>query len=710
MSTSFGFFSTISAYFIYGKHVGDGSLLTGLPAAGAGVTSTLSTLVFLTSSISTANVTSQQGYISSLTVDYLAIGSNYGYVSLGDVIATSLSSIVIETQTLTTSNLKVGIVSSLSFIAFPGLQQGYAQSVLAEQSTGTGLQELLIFRGSSASDRIRMQTTGSIVFEPGVGARVFPAAPSNATPAMIINASSNVGIGIAAPTVTLDVAGTGRFQILSTQQIFVSTISSGSVFGRFVGDGSLLTGLPAGGLTIIPPILSTTILSTGLLTASNISTITLNSSTINISSVGVNCNSPSYTLDVNGNARVGGMFFNTNAFSWTNGTTHTLYGDSYTDSTKYIQWAYNNTPGTTIADAANMNIACPLVGINCNTPGLALDVAGAGRFTAVSTIVISTNTILANNISTASFAAYEGFFSTFSNELGFSQEAYFSTIFTENLTGQQASISSLTVNSISTNTIFVSSIAASEGFISSLGSILSFSQDANFSTITTENLIGQQAYLSSLIVNSIQIGDTTGFITMGDVLTNSISTNNGFFSTISSGFIYGQFIGDGSLLTGLPAAGAGVTNNLSTLAFYTSSISSTTIQTSNICIGTISSQSFLAYPGLQQGYAQTVIAEQSTGTGLQELLIFRGSSASDRIRMQTTGFICFETGVGARTFPSVGSNATPSWMIDVNGCVGVGLIPSGTQNRLDVAGQGRFQTLSTTSIQAGSMNLSVAFV
>jgi hypothetical protein len=144
----------------------------------------------------------------------------------------------------------VGIVSSLSFIAFPGLQQGYAQSVLAEQSTGTGLQELLIFRGSSASDRIRMQTTGSIVFEPGVGARVFPAAPSNATPAMIINASSNVGIGIAAPTVTLDVAGTGRFQILSTQQIYVSSISSGSVYGKFFGDGSSLTGLPSGGLPI----------------------------------------------------------------------------------------------------------------------------------------------------------------------------------------------------------------------------------------------------------------------------------------------------------------------------------------------------------------------------------------------------------------------------------------------------------------------------
>ena len=118
----------------------------------------------------------------------------------------------------------------------------------------------------------------------------------------------------------------------------------------------------------------------------------------------------------------------------------------------------------------------------------------------------------------------------------------------------------------------------------------------------------------------------------------------------------------------------------------------------------------MAYPGLTQGYTQSVIAEQSTGTGLQELLIFRGSSASDRIRLQTTGFICFETGVGARTFPSVGSNTTPSWMIDVNGCVGVGLVPSGTTNKIDVAGQGRFQTLSTTSIMAGSINLSVAFV
>ena len=145
-------------------------------------------------------------------------------------------------------------------------------------------------------------------------------------------------------------------------------------------------------------------------------------------------------------------------------------------------------------------------------------------------------------------------------------------------------------------------------------------------------------------------------------------------------------------------------------AISTNTISTNIITASTIRVGTISTNSFVSYPGLAQQYTQSILAEQGTGAGLQEMLIFRGSSASDRIRLQTTGYIVFETGVGARVYPTITSNVTPSWMIDINGCVGVGIIPSGTTNKLDVAGQGRFQTLSTTSIMAGSMNLSVAFV
>jgi hypothetical protein len=36
-----------------------------------------------------------------------------------------------------------------------------------------------------------------------------------------------------------------------------------------------------------------------------------------------------------------------------------------------------------------------------------------------------------------------------------------------------------------------------------------------------------------LTVNSLQIGDTTGYITMGDLLTNSISTNRAYISSIN---------------------------------------------------------------------------------------------------------------------------------------------------------------------------------
>jgi hypothetical protein len=182
MNVNYGLFSTISTGSVYGKHIGDGSGLTGLPVTMPAI---FSTLAFYASSISTT--------------------------------------------TIQTSNILIGTVSSLSYLAFPGLQQQYSQSVLAEVSTGTGLQEMLLFRGSTATDRIRMQTTGSIIFETGVGARVFPAAPSNVTPAMIINTSSNVGIGIAAPTVTLDVAGAGRFQTLSTQQVYASSFVGGVV-------------------------------------------------------------------------------------------------------------------------------------------------------------------------------------------------------------------------------------------------------------------------------------------------------------------------------------------------------------------------------------------------------------------------------------------------------------------------------------------------
>ena len=222
----------------------------------------ISTNTISTSLIIAGYVSSPQGYISSLIVDALSFSLSNSFISMGDIITTSVSTIQTFTSTLTTNNLRVGTVSSLNFIAFSGLQQGYNQTVIAEQSTGTGIQELLFFKGSTTTDRIRIQTTGPIVFEPGVAARVFPATGSNATPAMIITTGSNVGIGVAAPTVSLDVAGAGRFTAVSTNTISTNvirttalstnTISTNTIStitmsaNQYYGNGSLLTGITSG--------------------------------------------------------------------------------------------------------------------------------------------------------------------------------------------------------------------------------------------------------------------------------------------------------------------------------------------------------------------------------------------------------------------------------------------------------------------------------
>ena len=211
ISTNYGFFSTISAGTIYAKFVGDGSGLTGIVGGSGGIsivppilsTTLLSTGILTASNISVTTISTNAGsassfyinklttstvsallgsfsslsvsqvYISSLTVDNLTIGNDNGFINMGDVIAASISTILVTTGNLAAVNI----------------------------STTT----------------------------------------------------------------------------MSTTYGFFSTISAGTVYGKFVGDGSGLTGITgsSGGISIVPPVLSTTLLSTGLLTASNISTATI---------------------------------------------------------------------------------------------------------------------------------------------------------------------------------------------------------------------------------------------------------------------------------------------------------------------------------------------------------------------------------------------------------------------------------------------------
>ena len=119
---------------------------------------------------------------------------------------------------------------------------------------------------------------------------MWPNTPSNVTPAMIINTASNIGILTATPTVPLDVAGIGRFQMLSTLNLQVCTINgaapgTGSGGTTFVGSTIFLSSAQGfiSSLTVNALTIGTTAGFTvmGDVIAASMSTINLNVSTIN---------------------------------------------------------------------------------------------------------------------------------------------------------------------------------------------------------------------------------------------------------------------------------------------------------------------------------------------------------------------------------------------------------------------------------------------
>jgi hypothetical protein len=187
---------------------------------------TLSTGSLGASSINviTANV-STVATISSLIVNSLQFGDGTGWVNIGPIQAVALSTLQLNTNALYANSNFFGTISSQTALQFYGLQGNYNNTVVAEQSTGRGTQELLLFKGSSAADQVRIQTTGSIVFEPGVTSRLWPFNAQLSTPTMILNNSQYVGIWVSSPQVQLDVGGTGRFITLSTLALNVSSIA-----------------------------------------------------------------------------------------------------------------------------------------------------------------------------------------------------------------------------------------------------------------------------------------------------------------------------------------------------------------------------------------------------------------------------------------------------------------------------------------------------
>jgi hypothetical protein len=212
------------------------STVRGLGSAGylSTIPSILSTSAFFTSSLVASTIIA-----SSLQVQSFTVGSGTGWLNFGPIQTVIVSSLQETTNALYANTAFIGIQSTVNSIQYNGLFGNYNNTVLTEVSTGAGTQEFLVFKGSSTSDRIRFQTTGNFVVETGVSARLWSnttiPTQSNATAAFFINTSSNVGIQCNAPGTALDVNGTARAILLSSQQVFTS-----SIFGN-VGTLSILS-------------------------------------------------------------------------------------------------------------------------------------------------------------------------------------------------------------------------------------------------------------------------------------------------------------------------------------------------------------------------------------------------------------------------------------------------------------------------------------
>jgi hypothetical protein len=260
MSTNYGFFSTISAGTIYGRFAGNASLLTNVAFSVPPVlsTNTLSTGFLSASNISAAIISTNYGFFSTISA-----GTIYGRFA-GD--ASLLTNLPNNGAILTVSN----------------------NVITVSNTTGTNTTNITTVSNTTAINTTNITTVSNLLNSVSTNVTTVSTNLNNLSNNVttisnnVTTISNNVSTVSNRVNYLLNVS-TVSAASMSTSYGFFSTISAGTVYGKHVGDGSLLTNLTI--LYSVPPILSTTRLSTGVLTASSISTITQSANYANFSTI-----------------------------------------------------------------------------------------------------------------------------------------------------------------------------------------------------------------------------------------------------------------------------------------------------------------------------------------------------------------------------------------------------------------------------------------
>ena len=624
------------------------------------------------SSVYISDLTAVKSYISSLQVDELILGTGDGWTDTGPLRATYISSLQINTGDLYARSAFLGANSTLNQIRFWGLFGNYNNTILAEVSTGTavGAQEFLVFKGSSTSDRIRFQTTGDIRFEPQVGAREFSTATALATPTMILQ-SNLVGINTTSPGTTLDVVGTIRGSIVSTQQIQASSIQTSVASTLTLNVSTLNGGFPNINAATEASLVVTTANSGQSYFSYDARTWILGSG-IGGQNHGVGFNGFHWVAGTEG-----GAYRSADGISWTttslasacstpawNGSVWVLAG--YYNSMYYsfdgATWftspqGYNNTVWQ-VAWGGDKFVAAAYQAVLYSYDGI--------YWTNLGNILGGDHTYC---------VAYNGSYWVIGGRYGSSQIARS----VDGINWVRYSASYDPMDFAWNGSIWVAATTNATNMLTSTDGI---------------------TWTARTNANYLDLG--TGSVTWNGTYFYAASGNSTIYISRSKDGISWEAFGTipGSSQLRMIRARIPLPLNSAKQQYG--------VYSPNVFLGISTGTTLARFPGPNALYENTLFGEVSTSRFAHEFLVFKGSTIQDRVRIQTTGEIRLEAGVTSRSLKSLSSLpflstvAVPAFLVSTNSNVGLGT--AFPETRLDVAGTGRFQTVSTLQLSISSIN------
>ena len=373
---------------------------------------------------------------------------------------------------------------------------------------------------------------------------------------------------------------------------------------------------------------------------------------------------------------------------------------------------------TVINNTLRIDNSTEFVGINCNAPSYELDVYGSAN---VSSVIYASSFVGdGTRITGLNYLSGNSLISSLD---GLGSMGYIST--------SAATQISLTSSLIGLGTF---------GYASSLDKTLAS---------TTAGIFNRVYFISSVYASTNISTIVAWTLTVSSINTSSLFASTGIFSSLlTSSFTTTTAVMQQAIVSSIQFyQGPGIfqmtdlqTYNLSTVQFWTNSISTNTVVTSNIYLGQNAAQTPIQFYG-RGNFNMTALAEQSTSATSQEFLIFKGSTTNDQVRIQTTGIFVLETGASVRTWPNVSQLpiANAAMIVDATCNVtmnnGTFYLQAATQRvgincnapgvTLDVngliRGNGSLLTalpalstppffLSTTAVVASSINVSTAII